>query len=57
VRLIKNVLKFKTNLKEENWNILQIPEKKISTISLARQHLNANKESPDVSVHLEGRTS
>ncbi len=37
----------KTNLKDENRNILQIAEKNISTISLARQHLKASKESLD----------
>jgi hypothetical protein len=49
----------KTNLKDENRNILQITEKKISTISLARQYLKASKESLDVwpSVHSEGQTS
>jgi hypothetical protein len=49
----------KTNLKDENRNILQITEKNISTISLARQHLKASKESLDAwpSVHSEGQTS
>jgi hypothetical protein len=49
----------KTNLKDKNRNILQIAEKKISTISLARQHLKASKESLDAwpSVHSEGQIS
>jgi hypothetical protein len=48
----------KTNLKDENRNILQIAEKKISTIR-ARQHLKASKESLAAwpSFHSEGQTS
>ncbi len=36
-----------TNLKDENKNILQLAEKRIFTIRLAKQHLNASKESLD----------
>ncbi len=48
-----------TNLKGENRNILQITQKKISTISLARQLLIVSKVSFDAwsSVHSEGQTS
>jgi hypothetical protein len=46
-------------IKDENRNILQIAEKEISAISLARQHLKASKESLDAwpSIHSEGQTS
>jgi hypothetical protein len=54
-----HAMTIKTNLMDENWNILQIAEKRISTIRLARQHLKASKESFDAwsSVHSEGQPS
>jgi hypothetical protein len=36
-----------TNLKDENINILQLAEKRIFTVRLAKQHLKASKESLD----------
>jgi hypothetical protein len=47
-----------TNLKDENRNILQLAEKRIFTVRLAKQHLKASKESLDAlpSVYLEEQT-
>ena len=48
-----------TNLKDENKNILQLAEKRIFTIRLAKQHLKASKESLDAwpSVYSENQDS
>jgi hypothetical protein len=48
-----------TNLKDKNRNILQLAEKRIFTIRLAKQHLKASKESLETwpSVYSEDQTS